>query len=93
MYHEIKNEQFFVCTCGSDAISVQAIDADESTREVALAIWRWAPHFGLRARLRYIWRIIRYGYPYLDDVVLSTDDALDLARAIWEAASGAEREE
>lgn len=50
----------------------------EGETEINVALWKWAGYEGPQPwkwRLRHIWRIIRKGTPFEDDVVLSAADA------------------
>lgn len=74
------NEEFYICECGCDAISV-TIDDDY----VCLSMWTIEPDsevFSWKNRIRLIWQIIKRGHPCLDSIILSKDKAKELADEI-----------
>jgi len=76
-------EADFECRCHGDLLRVSIWrDHPEDPPEIYLSAWqcRSARSSSWRQRLRHIWRILRCGQPYLDDMILSHKDALRLAR-------------
>lgn len=76
-------DRLVTCDCHIEALRVvRWADEPESTY---VSLWEektyshWTP---LRQRLRHIWRIIRYGEPWEDEIVLSAASAWVLARAL-----------
>ena len=75
-----ESKQMYYCQCGTEGILVSHF-MDDDTHEVYLSLWGQSPgmrDYSWRGRLRHIWDIIRKGYPYIDDVVLSEEDAMRL---------------
>jgi hypothetical protein len=72
-----ERELFVRCSCYSEG--VQLVD-DAEDKMIYLSLWDShvhppGPRQPWRQRLRHIWRIIRTGTPFDDDVILSYDDA------------------
>lgn len=67
----------FRCDCGEEMLVVDGTDG------AGIDISIWARQFDkttLRHRLHLIWRIIRHGRPYIDQICLSYEKADKLAR-------------
>ena len=83
------NEESYVafCDCNSESVLVTRWK-DDRYKEIYLSMWEirhpYSPDW--RNRLRHIWRIIRVGYPYMDDVVLNPDGAKALGQKLIEYA-------
>ena len=69
------------CDCMSDAIIVSRF-SDET--EICISMWeqRGGGSIDWKQKLRYIWRILTVGYPYEDDVIITPDEALQLASVL-----------
>lgn len=66
------------CSCGSEALHVWR---DDDTGLVYLSTWapkRYAK--GWTRRLRHIWRIVTTGEPWDDEIVLTPEEAREVAR-------------
>ena len=74
---------FVECSCGTEGISVSRWDGDP---EVSLSLWSRdyysGSRLGWRQRLRFAWQALSTGEPYLDQIVLTDDDARRLADAL-----------
>lgn len=75
MKRELKEELMVRCDCGEEALLV----ADDYPCGFNLAMFnRCYTQYTWRNRLRLIWRIIRHGKPYTDQICLSYDRAKEL---------------
>ena len=76
-------QEFFLCSCGAEGILISRYSED---KEIIVSIleYRSPPYFDWRNRLRYIWNVIRTGYPYSNDVILNQSDALRLGQKLVE---------
>lgn len=70
----IEETKYIMCDCGAEVL---VITKDESYG-VDFAIFKYNPGRSLRERLRLIWRIIRHGEPYTDQMCLGMDKVRDL---------------
>lgn len=70
----IDETKYIMCDCGAEVL---VITKDESYG-VDFAIFKYKPGRSLRERLRLIWRIIRHGEPYTDQMCLGMDKVRDL---------------
>ena len=73
------------CTCNSEAIVVTPLGDGEVS--LVMFDWRGGGSSTWAYRLRHIWRILTVGHPYMDDVILSADDAQKLAGVLASALS------
>jgi hypothetical protein len=83
--------RFFTCLCEGEAVAVSHAWWDKDDVEIYLSMWQsggrgW--NHSWRERLRQIWRIIRRGYPYLDDVSLTPTQARELGEKLIELSKG-----
>ena len=85
MEHEEHYAAF--CDCSAESVLITRFKDDEY-KEIYLSIWGYRyPHsVDWQDRLRHIWRIIRIGYPYEDDIVLNPDSAKALGIKLIEYA-------
>jgi hypothetical protein len=80
-------EDIYVCECDGEAVALYDWrDMDW----IGLALWRYGAGytFGWRSQLRHIWYIIRHGHPYVDDIILSAENARSLGEKLIELAKG-----
>ena len=68
-----KNGRTYLCTCGTEAIVFEFPEDNLDGHDFCeIAIWeRYSSSPSLWYRLRYCWRILRYGHPYTDGVCLT----------------------
>ena len=80
------NEEFFVCTCGCTAISVERYNWDEGDEDISIVIWAHGRErdYNWRWRLEAIWKIIRKGFAADDEVILKRADAVRMADKLRE---------
>ena len=74
-------EEFYVCSCGANAISLLRWVGDPDDTDISISMWERGSsgrEDSWHERLRHIWHIIRKGHPFEDEVILSQDDALRL---------------
>lgn len=67
------------CCCGTEALHVWRDD------DGTVYVSSWAPknqREGWRRRLQHIWRIITTGEPWDDEIVLTKEEAFEVARRI-----------
>jgi len=78
--------KFYVCDCYFHAIAVSSfVWRDDMCPGIFLAYWTRGPeHYSWRYRLKDVWRILRYGHEYDDDVILDLDQARDLGEGLIE---------
>jgi len=77
-------QTFIVCECQTEGVEVNYWRGEHES--VYLSMWE-AKHYGgrkmlLKQRFRSMWRIMRHGEPYKDEVSLSHDEAGRLADAL-----------
>lgn len=83
----------FQCECETEGIVVSPFDDPHPTdknlvhREIYISLWSHGIRSGKRSmgiisKLRWMWAILRKGYPFLDEVILSTSTAADLGREL-----------
>lgn len=73
----------FLCCCNTHAVHVM-VDDDG----VEFAIWEHAARpESWRQRLRHVWRVLRHGSPYGDQISLSPEEAQRLGRKLLGAGS------
>jgi hypothetical protein len=78
--------EFFVCNYGCAAVALWQYQHNEKVGLMGLALWRYGAGsgFGWRWKLRHIWYIVRYGHPYVDDILLIPQDARRLGERLIE---------
>ncbi len=79
-------QSLFRCRCGAEMIGVYV---DEEMGNVEMAFWTWGnrpSQPGPFIRLRHIWHILRYGHPYVDQIILERDELEHLAATLRTAA-------
>lgn len=67
-------DKFFICSCYSEGIRLSYWPED---RDLYLSLWQTRSYnsVGWKQRLKHIWRIIRTGEPWCDEVMLTIDEA------------------
>ena len=84
MNEELEGKKYYYsCVCGAELIRLE-IERDEKwRRELFFAIFdQGLGGIGWGTKLRWIWKIIRTGTPYGDQIILSTEDARRMANDI-----------
>lgn len=82
-------KEMIQCNCGSEALVLEYDDG-----LVYLSIWeRGFPKRPFWNKVRMIWRIIRRGTPYGDQMVLSADECLELERALLKYRKAMKKEQ
>jgi len=78
---------YFNCTCGCGSILMERYSPDDE--DVSLSIWeqRQSKVYRWGDRLRLIWKILREGYAFADDIILEKKDALLLGQKLIEFAT------
>ena len=79
--------EFIECACIGEGISISKWDDEEEIYMSWFVEGHGAGRYAWRYRLQHIWQIIRKGYPYLDDLILSKQDAGRLARTLMRFVS------
>jgi hypothetical protein len=76
-------EKFFTCACFGEGLRV-SYDAEDKSWYVTL--WRqgYRESTDWTHRLRHIWRILRTGQPWHDQVLLNDDEAKALGKFLTE---------
>ena len=76
---------FYLCACGGEAIAVG--EPDQLDCSIGLSMWRRGSYsLPWRYRLQHMWYILRYGHPYVEDVLLSPSDAYGLTERLLDFA-------
>ena len=84
---DLGKHEFFLCMCGNEAVAVNWAWWDEYDVEIYLSMWQYGRcnwNSSWRERLRHVWRIVKTGYPYLDDITLTSKQALELGEKLIE---------
>lgn len=90
MNKELGNKKYYyLCECGSELIQLDVEKDEKWGKEVNFAIFQYGKSgFGWVTKLKWIWKIIKTGIPYSDQVILSFETAGRLARDILEEVEG-----
>ena len=72
-------DEFFICDCDGEAIHVRLTEWDEYTTFIDFSMWYRGTQGHRRSRWDYIKRILKYGHPYSDEVLLLPEQARKLA--------------
>lgn len=78
---EVKD--FYIqCDCGSEHVFISPQDFDSLEEGLFLAILttQYTTNTSFWQRLRYIWHILKYGTPYVDQVCLDLDKVKALSK-------------
>lgn len=68
--------KYFRCSCGSE---VMVVDIDKEYDLVYISIYeQYNSKNTFWNKLRHIWRILWYGNPWGDEIVLTKEDAIEL---------------
>ena len=67
--------KYIGCECGAEVLKV---DYDDEGKVFYLGIFQLNRRFSWWNKLRHIWRILRKGEPYGDQIVLRKNSALEL---------------
>jgi len=83
-FDTLQNKMFF-CTCLGSGILLSRFK-DDDDKDIMISMWeyRTPPFINWRHRLEHIWKIIRTGYPYTDDIILTPTDAIMLGNKLIE---------
>ena len=71
------NQKTFICDCDDEVL---VVTQDDPFGFNFAMFNRYYNVFTWRDRLRFIWRIIKFGKPYTDQLCLSYDKCKDLAK-------------
>jgi len=74
--------KFITCSCESEAIVLEKHYGED---EIYLSLFGRGlniKRYNIKDRLRHIWYIIKNGFPYTDEIVLSKQKAVELARTL-----------
>ena len=74
-------EIYIPCDCGTEVLR---IELDDETKEYFIGIYQFKKGYTIRDKLRYIWRIIKTGEPYGDQIVINKDKMEELIGFIKE---------
>jgi hypothetical protein len=88
-----EKEVFIPCSCGSEGLHLYKFKNDD---ELYLSIWEMGygkdNRLNWKSRFRYVWRIIREGRPYGDQIVLDREGRSNLIYALVDAHLGSKVE-
>lgn len=76
-----KTEICLKCDCGEESL---VVTKDEDYGFELCIFTRQFESYGFWNRLRLIWRIIRHGKPYTDQIIIDTKKAKQLAKFLGE---------
>ena len=81
-------KKFIECDCHSEGVMIGYFDEGKYSHEIYLAFFRnnWTKGFRLMDKLRYIWQVIRYNEPFMDEIVLNRETLNELRSALDECA-------
>ena len=81
-----EKETFIQCACSNECLQLYKFEEDD---ELYISIWEMGyskdNRLTWKQRLRYIWRIIREGRPYGDQIVLDRTGRSKLIHALVDA--------
>jgi hypothetical protein len=85
----------FLCSCGSEGLSVYGIKWEDCPIEIEIAFWKYGHDvpYTLKEKLRAIKYIFKKGHPYEDMVILNEKTAREFAEAVLEACDNPKMEE
>jgi hypothetical protein len=76
----------YLCSCGGEGILISAWDEVEGGREINISLWSAGSYkhkvFGVREKIRWCWRILTKGYPFVDEVLMTPTMARNLAKGL-----------
>jgi len=77
-------QKFIMCACQSESILLEKYCNEQ---EIYLSLFGRGlnvKRYTFRDKLRHIWQILTKGSPYTDEIVLTSDKAEELAKALTE---------
>ena len=72
-------KEYYECDC---LCGILRIEKDEDTGDFYISTYSRKGRFPLFHKLRHVYKILRYGDPYGDEIILSKDKAKKLANDI-----------
>lgn len=81
VFWEIRDEdkRVYMCPCGGEIMVIGKTNEDP---DVAISIFRCQKEYSIMDKLRHIWKIIKTGMPYYDDMFLRQEDFEDFRKFI-----------
>ena len=74
----MNNELYIQCDCSAEVLK---IEFDKEDKQYYISIYEYKTNkYPIKQKLKWIWRIIRYGTPYGDQVVISEEKARKIGR-------------
>ena len=70
--------KIYKCDCGCGGIEINTITEDGGEFIYIEFLKRTHRHIGTKERLRMIWRLLRYGFYYDDDIILTKETANEI---------------
>ena len=77
-------KKYIDCVCGCSVVRMECDEWNTPVKYFYVSVFRHG-NYTLTSRLRMMWKILRTGHPYGDDVVLEAKDAKSLANFIKSA--------
>lgn len=71
------NEFFVKCDCGSEILSLLY---DNEIELLELAVYSNSPFMSLWQKIRFCWRVLVYGRPYNDQIMINKNKIQDLIK-------------
>jgi len=74
-------KKYIECDCKSELLQIEYNEDDLNSTYITFYFIGKASnknHFSLKDKLRAIWKIIRYGHPYSDGIVMNIDETIEL---------------
>ena len=83
---------FYLCACGGEAIAIAEPDLLDGS--IGLSMWRRGSYsLPWKYRLQHMWYILKYGHPYVEDILLHPDDAHSFIEKLLDFADIIQNEE
>ena len=74
--------KIYKCTCGCGGVVISTWDEAGEEYTYIEFLKRCRAGRGLRKRLHMIWKLLRYGYYYDDDIVLDKTTSMELGKEL-----------
>lgn len=76
--------KYISCSCESEMIVLEKFSNEDEIYMSLFSRGLNVKRYNFKDRLRHIWQIIKTGFPYTDELVLSKDRAKELIKSLTE---------
>jgi len=76
--------KYISCSCESEMIVLEKFPKEEEVYMSLFSRGLNVKRYNLKDRFRHIWQILKIGFPYTDEIVLSKDRVKELIKALTE---------